>query len=89
MNFTTPVWALNKPCPRCGQGLSLSFNTCQKCKRIVLICTEEFSLFPDPKNLTRFEIWVDNCPTCNEECPWEFSNSEEIQALGFKVGEYC
>jgi hypothetical protein len=91
MNFVEPTWWLNKVCPVCRQGSSLSFSTCNNCKKVVLHCEEEGTLFPDPKNLKKFvsDEWNYSCPHCKETGSLESSTSDEIQAFGFSVGEYC
>jgi hypothetical protein len=83
-----PVWTLNQLCPVCEQGSSLTFNTCKKCNELILICDEENTLFPNPKDLTKREGWIGTCPHCKVFYCLRFSTSEEIQRLGFNVDEY-
>ena len=88
MNLVDPVWTLKQFCPVCEQGSSLSFNTCKRCKEIILICIEENTLFPNPRNLAERQNWAGNCPFCSEFDSLRFSTAEEIQRFGFQVGEY-
>ena len=90
MNFVEPIWWLNKCCPICEQGSSLSFNTCSNCRKVVLHCDEDGSIFSNPKNLKELvsDEWNYNCPHCKEQNSLESSTSEEIQALGFSAEEY-
>jgi uncharacterized Zn-finger protein len=90
MNFIEPSWFLKQVCPYCEQGSSLSFNTCEECKSVVLICIEEGSLFPNPNDLLEIQAGEDNnCPYCQKLDSFRLSTSHEIQSLGFKPGEYA
>ena len=91
-----PEWRLkNKRCP-CAGGCegSLLFITCPKCGNTVLVCDEVGTVFPNPHNLDEgpYRSWLemDVCFKCNDVLLSKFVNSsaEDIQKIGFRVGEY-
>ena len=98
MEIGTPEWHLKGRCP-CrvclGQG-QLLFVICPKCRKILLICTEVGTIFPNPHDLndaphhTQFDDPCDYCPRCNNVSISDFAAAkwEQIQAEGFKSGEY-
>ena len=97
MRVVHPKWKLKIVCPVCEQGDTLTFLTCPNCKKIILACEEEGTLFPDPKNLNKhvawlFEIWntiKTRCPHCNTIDDFSFSKGADIQAIGFESEEIC
>jgi hypothetical protein len=61
----------------------------------VLVCDEVGTVFPNPRDLTQatygaLDIPSYFCPNCGKISISEFKNStgQEIQKLGFTVGEY-
>lgn len=97
MKITEPKWHLKIICPVCEQGEVLTFLACPKCKKMVLACEEEGTLFPDPKDLNNHaslscEVWSSTllrCPHCSAINDFRFPKGEEIQAIGFKPEELC
>lgn len=96
MELTSPIWNLKSPrCPCCeGEG-ALCFSSCPSCGCVVLVCDEVGSVFPNLQDLTRAACGaVDDgsvlCPSCEQTAVSDFrhSTSEEVQRLGFGVGEY-
>ena len=93
MNVVAPTFELRAPCPCCGQG-GLSFSTCPTCQRVVLICEEVGTVFPDPQDLSQTTPQLygggATCPSCGGPPLREFraSTSDEIKALGFTHEDY-
>jgi rRNA maturation protein Nop10 len=95
MKIEKPKFTLKEACPVCGQG-RLLFLTCPTCGTTILVCDEEGSVFPNPKDLSQQESWpcdpwvstVTKCPHCGKEGKFSFSTGEEIQKLGFSQNQY-
>jgi hypothetical protein len=96
MNIQKPKFTLNEVCPVCGQGEALVFLTCPDCRAVTIVCGEEGSVFPDPKDLARRPTWAcqpwestaTQCPHCGMTVEFTFSTGAEIQALGFTPRQY-
>lgn len=97
MNIARPEWHLqNVPCPcSCGGQGALLFLVCPHCSLVVLACDEVGTIFPNPLNLKTgpqlSRVHENNlCPGCiSITLPdFESANSDQIQAAGFKVGDY-
>jgi len=96
MRIQKPAFTLHKACPRCRQGSSLTFFTCQHCEKIILVCHEEGTVFPNPHDLTQETAWIcevwqspcTTCPHCQREGEFRFSTGEEIQQYEFRYEEY-
>lgn len=97
MEVNPAVWHLKKRrCECCtGQG-ALCFFTCRGCGHIALVCDEVGTVFLDPKN-TQVAVYggMDDpscrCSACSSVHISDFrpSTAEEIQKLGFAVGDYA
>jgi hypothetical protein len=89
-------FTLRAPCPNCAQPGSLVFLSCTACRTIILACAEEGSVFPEPLDLSVQATWtcdpdrshVTRCPTCAIPVEFRFATGDEIQALGFRPGQY-
>ena len=96
MKIQNSKWHLNQYCPVCEQGNSLIFLTCPICKKIILACDEEGTVFPEPNDLKLkgswpCDVWYSTftkCPHCAVETDFKFSTGEEIQLAGFATDEY-
>lgn len=78
-------------CPICGQGSALTFRACASCAHLALICDEEGTFFPNPRDLTSFSTSsVERCPSCRTASVREYrlATWDEIQSAGFLPGEY-
>ncbi|NVB79531.1 MAG: hypothetical protein HOV81_14135 [Kofleriaceae bacterium] len=76
MNVTSSTWQLRSPCPCCGQG-GLTFSTCIRCHRVLLVCAEVGTVFDSR----------DRCPCGSEH--FENATSDQITALGFTPDDYA
>jgi hypothetical protein len=89
MNVVLTTWFLNKACQVCGQGACLLFLVCNSCGQISLICQEEGASFLNPLDLTVYAVFEEGaCPHCLAIDSLRPAESSEIQAAGFKIGEY-
>jgi hypothetical protein len=99
MNIVQPEWHLKgKTCPCiCGGEGSLLFLSCPACGAVMLACNEVGTVFSNPQDLddgpylSRLPSDADTCPRCGSTPLSKCVNadSSQIQAAGFKVGEYC
>ena len=95
MSSDKPRFTLNRPCPVCEQG-ALLFLTCPTCRKVVVACDEEGSLFPNPQDLEKqadypCDAWISTvtkCPACQTIQEFRLSSGEEIQQAGFRPGDY-
>ena len=96
METRKPSWELaHERCPCCdGQG-ELVFSKCPSCGLVVLICAEVGSVFEVKSGKRGDEIgWsfgdAPLCRACTKARYEDFVGAtwEEIQALGFKPGDY-
>jgi hypothetical protein len=95
MKITKPIFTLRTFCPICGQGDSLIFYTCPKCKAIIIVCAEESSIFPNANSISKETALqaspeITPCPGCGQVpiVKFDFSTGEDIQKAGFSTDEY-
>jgi hypothetical protein len=93
MQIDPPAWWLNRPCPVCDQGSCLVLVACPNCRAIIVVCDEEGSVFPDPRNLDPISALgaEDPCPSCGKVAANAFvlATSDQITEAGFVWGEYA
>jgi hypothetical protein len=97
MEMSRPKFTLNRLCPVCEQGSSLLFLTCARCGKVIIVCDEEGTLFPNPMDLEDqadypCDPWISTvtkCPACQTVQEFRFSSGEEIQGLGFSPVDYA
>ncbi len=98
MQIDPPIWSLRRqrcPCPCGGEG-RLEFHSCPSCLRVVLVCNEVGTTYPDPASLSfsspdsSFDLHSHSCPGCHRVPLSSFvpASSEQIRALGFAVSDY-
>ena len=74
----------------------MEFQVCPACDAVMLVCTEVGTVFEDPLALLDGDLDVvsdgraELCPRCDRAGTETFrpATSDEIRALGFKLGEY-
>lgn len=90
MRVRPPVWHFVRTCPCCGQG-EPELYTCPSCGRVVLICAEIGTVFPDPRYLGTVLEPDAACPggCMVEASAFRPSTGDEVRALGFVPGEYA
>jgi hypothetical protein len=82
VNVGSTTWRLRRPCPCCGQG-GACFSTCLQCSRVVLVCAEVGTVFPDPHDLT---TRGDACACGATE--FGEASSDAVGTLGFTPDDY-
>ena len=90
MNIVAPTWHLNKVCPRCSQGDSLSYQKCSICGRFVLGCDEENIEFEglDQNDLIYARDYAGSCNQCGNPGSLRDVTSEEMLELGLTKDDY-
>jgi hypothetical protein len=102
MRLQPPPWFLARqscPCmPHCPGRLL--FITCPNCGAVLITCNEAGTVFPDPHTLQQGPWLVrqdEGVSSAENECPYchvsaltdfRYATSHEIQASGFKPGDY-
>ena len=83
-------WHLVAHCPVCEQGDCLLLCTCPRCSRLLVMCEEDDTVFPDPRDLALTFTISTACPFCGGAELKAFAPADwkEIQHAGFEPGEY-
>jgi len=94
MRAQKSIYWLKGLCPKCGQGSSLYIVTCENCKKTIIECAEEGTIFPEPNDLSKtYEYYADEegfilCPKCKKNHKFNASTLQEIESLGFTSSDY-
>lgn len=91
MYIDSPKWRLRKLCPCCEQGSSLLLSTCEKCKRLFVVCEEVGTVFLDAFDISLNKVsTVDHntCPFCNFKGEIRPSKDYEILGIGLTSKDY-
>jgi endogenous inhibitor of DNA gyrase (YacG/DUF329 family) len=90
MHVGAPIWTLKALCPICGQGSCLALVSCPECGRLAVVCDEEGSFFPEPRDLSKIAAASSACPTCARVSASSFIPASDvtIRAFGFSEIEY-
>ena len=79
MKIAAPSWFLKgKVCPCCGQG-NPEFISCPNCEHIVLVCLENGTIFPEPKNMSFTMQPANLCMECSAVSFVSFSSATDKQ----------
>jgi endogenous inhibitor of DNA gyrase (YacG/DUF329 family) len=87
-----PTWWMRRECPSCGQGSSLAFMSCPGCGRLIVVCQEEGTVFPEPRDLSvtaEGDFSSAICPGC-ERPVTDFAEATDaaIPSAGFTAADY-
>jgi hypothetical protein len=94
MELNPPVWLLPNDCSVCHQGSALVLSVCLACNHLLVICDEEGSVFPNPRQLEAHGHPLTHigttCPTCSTTPISSFraASDQDLTRAGFKPGEY-
>ncbi|MDN7133709.1 hypothetical protein JNO04_15290 [Halomonas sp. MC140] len=89
MKIVAPSWFIKgKVCPCCGQG-NPEFFSCPSCGHIVLVCLENGTIFPEPRNMNTSMQSANLCIECRAVSFVNFKSAtdEQLVKLGY-AGEY-
>ena len=89
MEVRQPIWTLARPCPVCDQGSCLELLVCTACGVLCVACSEEGTLFPNPRDLSVRAVRPGGevrCPSCSAAL--RAATGAEIQRAGIAVGDY-
>lgn len=90
MEIVPPTWTLKQLCPVCGQGSSLALVCCPQCGRLAVVCEEEGTVFPEPRDLSATADFSSPCRGCSavEIRSFVDASDDAIRAAGFTASEY-
>lgn len=86
MNIDVPTWFLNRECPECNQGDTLTYVKCSECNLIFLTCEETGTVFPDGLESEELLQFEGGCFVCHANV--QPVTGDEMQGLGYAAGEY-
>ena len=94
MIVESPRWQLLHVCAVCGQGSALTLVACPSCAHVAVVCDEEGSGFPAPRETLASDDAVDQASTACRGCGVRLlsdfapATASQIRAAGYEVGEY-
>jgi hypothetical protein len=90
MEVRPPVWTLKQDCPVCGQGSCLALVSCPQCRRLAVVCIEEGTALPEPRDLSFKADGSSACRGCGavEMRSFDDARDDAIRAFGFIPAEY-
>jgi hypothetical protein len=66
----------------------LAFMRCQQCDALTVVCEEDGTIFPSPRDLSQYASGA-GCPHCGALGRLAEATGEQILAAGFDPSEYC